>query len=477
MSKSITAKICPLLSDIRFWIIVALLIRLYRITNPPLEVAHNWRQTTVTMAARNFYEIDANILYPRVDFAGEKTGITGMEFPLLNYLIYLVSLIFGYEHWYGRLINLVVSSFGINYFYLSVRKYFTSSIAFKASFILLFSIWLSFSRKIMPDTFSVSLVMIGLYYGSNYLDRRASFKNLLIFFLAICAGILSKLPSGYMLILFAPLIFDKSLAIKNKIVLIVTGSIAIVPVVWWYFIWVPYLVDHFGFWHFFMGDSFMEGINELAANIPDTFKKFYDTALKFAGFAFFVFGLIMAVVKRNRKLLLIFLLSSLGFAVVVLKAGFNFPHHSYYIVPFVPVMALVAAFGIDQIKKQWIATIALAAIALEGFFNQFHDVRIHQHEPLLKLETALNSHTEQDDLILINSGQNPTPMYFAHRNGWIAFNRQIDEQEELEKYIDLGLDHVVILKAGFGSPLNFDLEKVHESDYFDIYSVSQKRRD
>jgi hypothetical protein len=68
-------------------------------------------------------------------------------------------------------------------------------------------------------------------------------------------------------------------------------------------------------------------------------------------------------------------------------------------------------------------------------------------------------------------------MYFAHRNGWIAFNRQIDEQEELEKYIDLGLDHVVILKAGFGSPLNFDLEKVHESDYFDIYSVSQKRRD
>ncbi|MCX6296566.1 MAG: hypothetical protein NTX97_10960, partial [Bacteroidetes bacterium] len=54
--------------DIRFWIVLFFIIRLYGITDPPLEIAHNWRQVTGDMVARNMYEIDNNILYPRLDF-------------------------------------------------------------------------------------------------------------------------------------------------------------------------------------------------------------------------------------------------------------------------------------------------------------------------------------------------------------------------------------------------------------------------
>ena len=144
-------KFC--VKDIRFWIILYFLLRLYGITFPPIETNHGWRQTTVNMVARNFLEIDANILYPRIDVAGDKTGITGMEFPLLNYLIYLMSSLFSYEHWYGRLINLMVSSFGVWYFYKTLKKYFSVEVCFNATIILLSSIWFSYSRKIMPDTF------------------------------------------------------------------------------------------------------------------------------------------------------------------------------------------------------------------------------------------------------------------------------------------------------------------------------------
>src|SRR5688500_14048264 len=105
------------LKDIRFWILLFFVVRLYGITLPPLELSHSWRQTDGLMIARNFCETDANILYPRIDSAGEKSGIVGSEFPLLNYLIYLVSAIFGYEHWYGRLIVLVCSSIGVFFFY------------------------------------------------------------------------------------------------------------------------------------------------------------------------------------------------------------------------------------------------------------------------------------------------------------------------------------------------------------------------
>ena len=136
------------------WMIVLFgLVRLYGITNPPLEVSHAWRQTTVTMVARNFYEVDPNILYPRIDISEDLTGITGMEFPLLNYLIFLMSEVFGYAHWYGRLINLIVSSLGCWFFYRLLRKYFDEVISFSSTFILLVSLWFCYSRKIMPDTF------------------------------------------------------------------------------------------------------------------------------------------------------------------------------------------------------------------------------------------------------------------------------------------------------------------------------------
>jgi 4-amino-4-deoxy-L-arabinose transferase-like glycosyltransferase len=174
-----------IIKDIRFWIIAFFLIRLIGITNPPLEVSHNWRQTTVAMAARNFAEADNNILYPRIDIAGEKSGITGMEFPLLNYLIYLMSVVFGYDHWYGRLINLIVSSFGLWYFFRLVKDHFSEQVAFNSTIVLAVSVWFQFSRKIMPDTFAVSIVIAALYYASCYFrgneNHRKQLYSLILF--------------------------------------------------------------------------------------------------------------------------------------------------------------------------------------------------------------------------------------------------------------------------------------------------------
>ena len=84
-------RLKSILTDIRFWIIFLFLLRLVGITNAPLEVGHNWRQAMTNMVARNFVDHGAHMLYPTIDMAGEKTGIIGAEFPLLNYLIYLIS--------------------------------------------------------------------------------------------------------------------------------------------------------------------------------------------------------------------------------------------------------------------------------------------------------------------------------------------------------------------------------------------------
>src|SRR3990170_1190215 len=205
-----------LFSDIRFWILFFFLLRMYGITYAPLEVGHNWRQTDGLMIARNFYEHDSNIFYPTVDLAGEKTGIVGCEFPILNYLVYLASLVFGYEHWYGRIIVLIFSSVGILFFYKLNRKFFGESTAFNASIIMLVSLWFSYSRKIIPDAFAVSLCIISLYYAFKYFEQGKLWQLFLFFVLAL-VGCLSKVLAATVLTVLLIPMLDKKNPMQRKI--------------------------------------------------------------------------------------------------------------------------------------------------------------------------------------------------------------------------------------------------------------------
>lgn len=459
------------------------IIRLFGIANPPLELSHNWRQTTVTMVARNFYEIDANVFYPRIDIAGELTGITGMEFPLLNYLIYLVSKIFGYQHWYGRLVNLIVSSFGLWFFYKLSGKYFHNKVSFYATIILAVSIWFQFSRKIMPDTFAMSFIIASIYYGTNFFETKLQQKkylHLLCYVMLMMLGTLSKLPSAYVLVVFGIFVFSKQIPLKEKLIFVFASALGLTPVLIWYFYWVPHLVDTYGFWHFFMGEGFVQGFREIMQNIPETLSKFYDTALKFAGFAAFLFGLIYAIVKRDKTVLLLFLLTFFSFCVVIGKAGFSFPHHDYYVIPFVPVMAIIAGYGLTKIPYSKIAIILLIFISIEGIANQQHDFRIKEKDLyLLKLESELDEISHRDDLIIINSSKYPTPMYFAHRKGWVNSNEMINDPSYINELKDKGLKFIVILKSGFGTEIKLEqYDRVLENEDYCIYkalTIANKR--
>ena len=463
-----------LVKDIRFWIIVFFLIRLIGIFNPPLEVGHNWRQTTVTMVARNFLEVDNNILYPRIDIAGNLTGITGMEFPIFNYLIYLVSELFGYQHWYGRLINLVFSSFGIFFFYKLIKKHFSLNVALYSSIILLVSVWFQFSRKIMPDTFSMSLIISSIYFAGNYLEsQKNSWPNLILYGILVCFGLLSKLPSGYLLIVLSIYIFNRNIEIQKKLIFCSLSIICIIPSLLWYFYWVPHLVEKYEYWHFFMGKDFITGFSEIVNNLPKVLKRFYDTALKFVGFICFSVGLFMAIKKRAQLLLTILALSFGSFLIIMFKSGYTFYHHNYYIIPFVPVMALFAGYALSLLKKsRWLVIILLAIIS-EGIINQQHDFIIKEKDNyLLNLEMDLDKISDKSDLILINSGYYPTAMYFAHRKGWIAQDKELVEEGYLSELKAKGLKYMVILNPSIDVQASLKLyKKVVTKEKYDIYKL------
>jgi 4-amino-4-deoxy-L-arabinose transferase-like glycosyltransferase len=465
-------RLPSLFTDIRFWIVFLFLIRLYGITNPPLEVGHNWRQTDGLMVARNFYETQANIFFPTVDVCGEKSGIVGSEFPILNYLIYLVSLPFGYEGWYGRLIVLIFSSFGVYFFYKSIKKYFGEYAAFNSAIIVSLSLWFSYSRKIIPDAFAASLCLIALYYALVYLEK-GKLINLLLFFVLALLGCLSKILTATLLtVLVLPILLSQVL-MRRKVILSLFSLLILSGVIGWYFVWVPYLNETYGLGqHFFMGMTFQEGIQDISARSAGFFKRFYDTSLKYAGFICFVVSLVIILRKKNWIAFSIFLIPFTAFLLVLIKTGASVIGDQYYMITAIPSMAFIAGLGLSMIENRRIAMAILVIIGIEAIGNQWTDFRIRApYSALAGLEKVLDSFSERGDLIVINAGaESPTAMYFAHRRGWVAGNELITDSLYLENIKSKGCKYVLVVKQLYGD-VSVSYPIVYDSNDFKIYKL------
>lgn len=459
-------------SDIRFWILFFFAIRMYGITLPPLEVGHNIRQTDGLMIARNFYERDSNIFYPMVDVAGEKSGIVGCEFPLLNYLIYLMSLFFGFEDWYGRLINLTVSSLGIFFFYKLIRNYFDESSAFNASIILLVSLWFTYSRKNIPDTFAASLCISGLYFAFEYFEK-GKWYNLMIFFVLGFLGCLSKISAASLLAILAIPVFFGNYLWRRKILLCVLSSLILMAASWWYFVWVPYLNNTFEYKMFFMGMPITDGTKDILENWPKALARFYSTPLKYIGFAAFLFGFFLLIKKKYWLHLTIFLLPFSFYLIVILKSGINFIGNEYYMLILAPPMAFIAGCGLAQVNHKLLVTLILVVISIEGIGNKIQDFRIRQpYAELEKLETILDEFSDSSDRIAINGGaESGTAMFFAHRRGWRVTNDLFLDNAYMDYLRSNGCKFIVIIRQSPWIDVDLDLPKRYESEYFKIYDM------
>lgn len=455
---------------IKYILLFYFLIRLVGITNPPLETNHNWRQATGLMVARNFLETDSNILYPRVDETNGGTGIIGMEFPSLNYTYYLTSKVFGHTHWYGRLLNLIFSTLGLLYFFKTLRLTgFKDKEALASTIVLASSIWFAFSRKMMPDTYCISLMFIGLYYGFKYFKTN-NLKHLLYYTAITTLAALSKIPAGIYFITLLPFLLNKDYLRGTKFKLIAASTIPVASTFIWYFIWNPNLSTKYGSWYN-AGKSLSEGFAELSSNIPSVLDNFYfDSFHSYILFTAFVIGLIISIIKKAKPVYTTLALVSLVFSVYMVKSGHYFYHHNYYIIPFVPVMAIVAGYSIAQIKTKWVFILALTAGSIEAIANQQHDFFIKDSELYkLELEGILDQYSDRSDLIAINGNGNPQLIYLSHRKGWNCTNEQLSATGFIDKLRKQGCYYIVIDNH---TPITIDhLPVVYENEDFTILSI------
>ena len=462
---------------VEFWIFIFFLVRLIGITNPPLEIGHNWRQATGLMVSRNFLETDNNIMYPRVDENGGNSGIIGMEFPSMNYIYYLISKWFGYSHWYGRLINLIISSLGLLFFYkILILEKFAEKHAFTSTIILASSIWFAFSRKMMPDTYCISLMMIGLYYGFRFIKESKTYQ-IILYVIITSLAILSKIPAGIYLIFLIPVVLQNKDNLKAKLILITSTLIPLALTYFWYFYWNLHLSMEFGNWYN-IGKPLSTGFNEIKTHIGETLDNFYfDAFYSYIFFISFIIGLIIMFIKKDKKMLITFFLPFVVFVLYMFKSGFYFYHHNYYIIPFVPVMAIVAGYSISMIKKNQIYLSVLILGVVEGIANQQNDFFIKNSQKYkMSLEPIMDGISKNSDLIVINGNGNPQLIYLSHRKGWNCNNEDISDTLFLKKIINKGCKYIVIDKHSFQSTINLPYKEIFENEDFLIYSTNEKNK-
>jgi 4-amino-4-deoxy-L-arabinose transferase-like glycosyltransferase len=462
--------------DIRFWLSLLFIVRLYAITIPPLEFQHPWRQADGLMIARNFYETDPNIFFPRVDTAGEKSGITGSEFPILNYLIYMVSLVFGYQDWYGRLIVLIFSTLGSFYFYKSIRKFFEEDVAFYAAIILTASYWFSYSRKIFPDCFSAGLCLMALYFVLEYLENGKR-KHLLFYLFLGAVGCLSKISSALLLSALAIPIFFVKYPLRRKMWTSLVSSIILLSISGWYFLWVPYLNESFGYGdHFTTGCPLLSmGWEEIKATWRQVLRRLYIVPMKYLGFAVFIGSLLYVLFKQQWAVFSLFIIPYLCFLFIILKTGKNVVSDQYYVLCVIPVMAFISGFGLGHLPSKKIALIILMVIAVENIGDQINEFRIHKmNKAFENLEAAVDSVSNRQDLFVINSGPHcPTAMYAAHRKGWTVWSFNLVDQAFMNEIKGKGCKFVLVCKKMYGddNDIKLDLPQIFESADFRIYTL------
>ena len=464
-------------------VLIFALLHLPGIKTPPID-EHNWRQTDTAAVARNFQFESPNIFLPRIDIRGQFSGITGMEFPVYNYILYIANSVFGYQHWHGRIITLFFGCVGLIFFYGFIKRRYTRSLAnFSVSVMALLPVYFIFSKNIQPDIMMVSFLLASLYYAQIFTEKHKD-KYFYLMLATLALAVLIKIPSIFIIIPIC-LILGKKVIIKlvDKKKLIIFVLVFVVPVLGWY-LWSDYLSKSYGLGNYFYGNIAIADSLSLAIRkgfwrvIAD-----YLLPLRFPFGALYLLGLIGVLYSLAKKNLLplVWLLSFVLFIGIFAIKSF---YHNYYVLPLLPPLALIVGIALDFIyrgmkKENRILSVTFVSILFIVAILKMIPTTENLYKPKIgsgyaNLDLISDKYIPENNIIITNADVNPVMLYFANRKGWSLPDSMLDERT-LGSYIKSGAKFIIIDKSFISSPMLKSLgdnhSRIHEDKDFIIFSI------
>lgn len=364
----------------RWWILLLFLGCQVPFLLQPLGGLHKWRQADTMATARDLALESPDPFHPRIDLRGDRSGITGMEFPLYQLATAGGIAVAGDRDWTGKATALVAAiAAWLALAALLRRRLGVDRISAHAS-VALSPLLFSYAAKIMPETTALALACVAVERTDAWLTGRRT-RDLVLASLALA---LAALVRPYVVFAGAPLLLAWIAGLRQRRIgweLVAAGTLAAAPFLAWYYLWCPHLVRTYGLSYFFTGNPLRENLAGMAA--PAFWGTLASSLLQhvvnWVALPFCAVGAWLALrgrgafASREARWVAVGIPAFALPALLLLIGGHFSPHHYYFMVLIIPAAACTAA-GIDVARQRWprLAAYALPLLLCGSFLQWSH---------------------------------------------------------------------------------------------------------
>jgi len=460
------------------------------IFNRELVGIHVWRQTETQQVIDNFYRDDFNILNPRINGRADTNQLHRMEFPVFQWLVALMFRIFGRHIIVSRSVVFVLGLGAVWGMYHLARGVFNNKgIAAVCAWCFNFSpVFYYYALNPIPDIFALACSIWSISFFQAYISSRRR-QHLLLSAAMLGLATLAKLPYilyGSFVLGYVVVAIQQRLRTGREIrVILLTFFCCCIPALLWYSWVMPG-------WE----NGTIKGIFQQNLSHRTTLEVLWGTLvsvlpellINYGSVLFFACGLYLAV--RNRIYVRRQMIPFLAWATVIVlyflyEVNLIELVHDYYLLPFLPPIFLLVAYGARWLLMQnklaiSLAFLCLAILPLTAFlrtYSRWDTAAPGFDAAYYKYETALRSLTPPHALcITYNDESSYILLYYIDRKGWSVPECCLDEQTLtglIDKgarylFLDTHIDTVTVIRRHLGN-------KIFDRDNLRVYELKPGR--
>ncbi len=432
------------------------------------QSVHQWAQCDRASVAYIFGSESLNIMEPQTHNIENGSGITGMEFPLLNYCAGLLYRIFGFHEIIYRLLVFTIALFGLLAAF-EIAMYYTGSPISSSLTVLSFSfspVLLYYMPNFLPDTASVGFIILAWLF---FLKLQKTFKSKYLFLMGLftllaCLIKISSFISVIAMVVIVILDYFHFFSSKNSItifnkkrssILITLGTVSLTVFSWYYY--ASWLSEVNNSNVFLLKAKITFSPDEIIDNIIFIknlwWQQYYSVYFYYAILASSIF--IIAFRKHAPKMLsaitTLLWLGNLSFSFLMLS---QFRDHDYYIITLLPVIffhlllfskVFLSVFESKKIVGLVVLNVLLIAITTNGFLFCRDNLNLRHnkdgwmsspdaYEKYFDLHTQLKKLGVSDDalvLSIVDDSPNISLYLMNHRGFTVSAyedNKSIEEK-------------------------------------------------
>jgi hypothetical protein len=487
--KSVQAKTIIILLIIAF-----ILLHLPVFFNTGFNGPDAWRQSDVAAVARNFATESMNFFNPRIDLRGNLSGITGMEFPIFNYIVAIVYKITGiiWTGW-GKLLSLICALSTIFVLKALLVKPRINEL-YKHQIILFFLValcvpfYFRFSAKVMPEFLAMLSVIGSLYLFYLYKSGRKIIYLVLSSILLLMGMLIRPYYAVYGLPLLCDVVSCFYFRSKPSLFLVqksffygflglLSGILILIVFALWYGYWVPYLNHHYGILdYFYMGDSVKQNFIAIFSSnlVPVVFKSIAKYYLGYILIPFVFYGIYvwikLSILKNNNflwdknKVNFDYLnftaindiswIAILSIPIIILVSGKHFTSGStffYYLGAIYPAILIWVYIGVVSFYENcprsigfWVCFIIFLSLSIVS--TVVANRQSSNQAALLQEKQVLLKSVKKDDLIVTITGGSPVNLYLLDRKGFVTSwpSSKASQDRLIKHYQPLGAKFILL---------------------------------